>query len=336
MKHHQFVDGLLRWVTKVIKLASQGWGDNDPPFLIAVHQEDEDMVDLLLRTGQIDIRIRNEDGYTPLLIAVELRDLGIVKLLLEKEMIGGSQEDLEKIAFSSVKSIVDEYHEYYYTPQADFSSGMMLLRDEKEKFLWWAVKGERLKMIELILDESMVDTNRTLQGQTSLMWAIKKRKEDILKAFLSNLRVDLHFADKLGRTALSWALDYSKDRMVLLLLSGRGFSIQRESSNTSRKLFWWAIGRGNSGVIDMLHESGKYDINTRDLSGKTPFHYTAETCAEEALRVLLGTGRADEQAVDKWGDTALSIAMRRGYRTIMDLLSAYNHRSNEITTRAAD
>ncbi|RBA15607.1 hypothetical protein FPRO05_12214 [Fusarium proliferatum] len=253
MNRYQFVDGLLRRDANVIKLACQGWGDSDPPFLIAVHQENEGMVDLLLRTGQIDVR--NKYGNTPFLVAVELRYFGIVKLLLQKEMIGGHQEDLEKMAFSSAESIVNEYHEYYYAPWADFDSEMMPLRDEKEKFLWWAIEGERLRMIELILDESMVDSNRALRGQTPLMWAIQKGKEDLLKVLLSNLRVDLHFTDKLGRTALSWALDYSKDRMVLLLLSGWGFSIHRESNDTSRKLFWWAIGRGNSGVINMLHES---------------------------------------------------------------------------------
>ncbi|EMT69606.1 Protein SERAC1 [Fusarium odoratissimum] len=40
-------------------------------------------------------------------------------------------------------------------------------------------------------------------------------------------------------------------------LGAKGFSIHRESNDTSRKLFWWAIGRGNGGVINMLHESDR-------------------------------------------------------------------------------
>ncbi|KAF5578380.1 ankyrin protein [Fusarium subglutinans] len=311
MKELQFVDSLLRRDANVIKLASQGWGDYDPPFLIAVHYEDEGMVDLLLRTGQIDISIKNKDGYTPFLVAIDLRCLGIVKLLLETEMIDGNQEDLENLAFSSAQSIMNEYHEYCFTPQADFDYEMILLRDEMEKFLWWAIEGERLRMIKLILDESMVDSNRTLRGQTPLMWAIQRGKEDIFKVLLGNFRVDPQFSDNLGRTALSWALDYSKHRMVLLLLSRKGFSIYRESNDTSRKLFWWAIGMGNLDAINRLHESFKYDVNKKDGSGRTPLIYAAETCAEEAMKVLLKTGRADVQAVDNRGDTALSIAEQR-------------------------
>ncbi|VZH89223.1 unnamed protein product [Fusarium fujikuroi] len=331
----EFVDVLLDRDASTAELASQEWGGHWAPFMGAVYEEDDDMVDLLLRTGQIDISIRDRTGRTPFLVAVELKCLSIVELLLETGKVGVNQEDFKERALSA-KSIVDEYYEYYYMPQAEIDSESTLPWNKTERFLWWALEGERLRMIKLIVDESLVDTNRTLRGQTPLMWAIQTGKEDVFKVLLSNLRVDLHFTDKLGRTAFSLALDYNKDQMVLLLLSGKGFSIHRESNNTSRKLFWWAIGRGNCGVINMLHESGKYDINTKDLSGKTPLIYTAETCAEEAMRVLLETGRTNTQAVDNRGDTALSIAMRRGYGRIVNLLSTYIHRSNELAIRAAD
>ncbi|KAG4261421.1 hypothetical protein FPRO04_10571 [Fusarium proliferatum] len=330
----EFVDVLLDRDASIAELASQEWGDYGTPFMEAVCADNYDMVDLLLRTGQIDISIRDTAGYTPFLVAVQLKCLNIVTLLLERGKVGVNQEDFKERALSA-KSIVDEYYEYHM-PQADFDFESTLPWNKTERFLWWALEGERLRMIKLIVDESLVDTNRTLRGQTPLMWAIQTGKEDVFKVLLSNLRVDLHFTDELGRTALSLALDYNKDQMVLLLLSGKGFSIHRESNDTSRKLFWWAIGRGNCGVINMLHESGKYDINTKDLSGKTPLIYTAETYAEEAMRVLLETGRTNTQAVDNRGDTALSIAMRRGYRRIVNLLSTYIHRSNELAIRAAD
>ncbi|KAI1060117.1 hypothetical protein LB506_011262 [Fusarium annulatum] len=330
----EFVDVLLDRDASIAELASQEWGGHCAPFMEAVCEEDDDMVDLLLRTGQMDISIRDRAGYTPFLVAVQLKSLNIVQLLLETGKVGVSQEDFKERALSA-KSIVDEYYECRM-PQAEIDSESTLPWDITESFLWWALEGERLRMIKMIVDESLVDTNRALRGQTPLMWAIQTGKEDVFKVLLSNLRVDLHFTDKLGRTAVSLALDYNKDQMVLLLLSGKGFSIHRESNDTSRKLFWWAIGRGNCGVINMLHESGKYDINTKDLSGKTPLIYTAETCAEEAMRVLLETGRTNTQAVDNRGDTALSIAMRRGYRRIVNLLSTYIHRSNELAIRAAD
>ncbi|KAF5649613.1 ankyrin protein [Fusarium sp. NRRL 52700] len=246
MKEHEFVNGLLCRDANVIKLASQRWDGHDAPFLVAVYAKDDDMVDLFLRTGQVDISIRDEHGDTPFFIAVHRKSLNIVKLLLDTGKIGVSQQDFEEGELSP-SSIVDEYGDMEY-PFGTYRG--------KEEFFWWAMKSGKLRMMKLFLDETMLDTNSTVGGQTILMWAIQSGGEDVVEVLLSCVRVDLHFADDLGRTAFSWALDYGKDRMVLLFLSAKGFSIYRESDVTSRKLFWWAIERDNSGVISMLHESG--------------------------------------------------------------------------------
>ncbi|KAF5688788.1 ankyrin protein 3 [Fusarium circinatum] len=225
----------------------------------AVYHEDADMVDLLLSTGQVDISIRDAEGNTPFFVAVGLSSLSIVKLLLDRGKIGASQYDFEESAILAV-SILDEYRHMLEAFVAEYP-------------FWWAIRRGKLRMMKLLLDERMLDTNSTVEGQTPLLWAIQSGKEDVVNVLLSSVRVDLHFADELGRTAFSWALDYNKDRMVLLLLSAKGFSIHRESDDASRKLFWWAIGRGNRDVINMLHESGKYDVNTKDGSGRTPLIY---------------------------------------------------------------
>ncbi|KAL5589388.1 hypothetical protein FOVSG1_011255 [Fusarium oxysporum f. sp. vasinfectum] len=284
LKQLQFVDDLLQMDADIIEIANQKWEEGDTPFLKAVYQKDDDMVDLLLRTGKIDIGVRTEDGYTPFLVAVQLGYLSIVNLLLDTGKVGVNQEDFEERVLSA-KSIVDEYQDMVKAVFGSDSRMGIWHCDVMEDFLWWAIKGEKLRMMKLLLDESMVDTNwSVVGGQTRLMWAMQRGKEDVVKVLLSNIRVDLHLTDKLERTPFSWALDYRRDRMVLLLLGAKGFSIYRESNDTSRKLFWWAIGRGNGGVINMLHESGKYDINTKDPSGRTPLIYAAETCAEEAMR----------------------------------------------------
>lgn len=326
-----FVDVLLQRDADIIEIANQKWGERDTPFLKAVYGGYDSMVALLLRTGKIDISVRTVDGITPFLVAVQLESRSIVKLLLDTGKIGVYQEDFEERALSA-KFIVDEYQDMAKAVSG-FDSMSMLHFAAMQDFLWWAIKGGKLRMMKLLLDESMVETNWTVEGQTPLMWAMRRGKEDVVKVLLSSIRVDLHFTNELGRTPFSWALDYRKDRMVLLLLDAKGFSIHRESNDTSRKLFWWAIGRGNGGVINMLHESGKYGINTKDSSGRTPLIYAAETSAEEAMRVLLKAGEIDTHAVDNRGETALSIAIKRGYSTIVHLLSSYVDRSSGIAVR---
>ncbi|SCV50309.1 related to ankyrin 3 [Fusarium fujikuroi] len=323
----EFIENLLSKDASIIELASQRWENQNAPFMEAVYENDGDMVYLLLCTGKIDISIRDAYGHTPFLVAIRLGRLRIVELLLDTGKVGFYQDDFgERAAFA--KSIVDEYYDMY-------NRELLSFLDDMEDLFWRAVRRGKLRLIKLFLDESMVDTNSTVEGRTPLSWAMQSGKQDVVKVLLSSARVDLH-ADELGQTAFSWALDNSKDRMVMLLLSATGFSIHRESNDTSRKLFWWAIGRGNRGVINMLHESGKYNVNTKDLSGRTPLIYAAETCAEEAMRVLLEEREIDIHAVDNRGETAVSIAVKRGYSTIVYLLSSYVGRSSGIAVRVKE
>ncbi|KAG5817572.1 hypothetical protein H9Q74_010505 [Fusarium xylarioides] len=190
MKQHQFVDGLLCRDENVIKLASQRWRDDDAPFMIAVHEEDEDMVALLLRTGQIDISVRNGIGFTPFLYAIHRMSLGIVKLLLGTGKIDISQWDLEEgVLFA--QSIVDEYYDMRKPGTA------VECKNELDLF-WKSIKDGKLRIIKLLLDESMVDTNRAVNRQAPLMWALQRDKEDVVKVLLSSIRVDLHYSDESG------------------------------------------------------------------------------------------------------------------------------------------
>ncbi|KAF5600613.1 ankyrin protein 3 [Fusarium pseudoanthophilum] len=333
MKHLQFVDVLLSRNASTIELASQRWEDQDAPFMEAVYENDDDMVDLLLCTGQIDVSITNRDGETPFLVAIRLGHLSIVKLLLDTGKIDFYQGDFgERAAFA--KSIVDEYYDMRKSKPVGPEKRVILLSDDnRESFFWRAIRRGKPRIIKLLLDESMINTGSIVAGETPLLRAMQSGQHDVVKVLLGHPRVDLHCLNELGQTPFSHALDYSKDEMVLLLLSAKGFSIRRENVDTSRKLFWWAIGRSNTGVINMLHESGAYNINTRDPSGRTPLIYAAETCAEEAIRVLLREmeREIDIEAVDNRGETAISIAVKRGYSTIASLLSSHVDQSRRIS-----
>ncbi|EXK28605.1 hypothetical protein FOMG_15074 [Fusarium oxysporum f. sp. melonis 26406] len=335
MKHLQFVEALLRRDNNVIQLANIYWKGGEAPFLIAIHGEDYRMVRLLLRTSKVGIRVRDLYGNTPFFVAVQLGYLDIAKLLFEEGKFVVDQEEFEERA-DSAESIGEEYQDMCMSVFPSGSGVYRVIRrpNRLRECLWWAVKRGELRMMKLLLNESKVDANQhDDEGQTPLSWAIEKGREDIVKILLSSNRVDVRARDKTGQTACWWALETRNDRMIQLLLGSELFYIHAEDDETGRKLFWWAVGKGNIGVIKMLHDSGKYDINSRDPSGRTPLIYAAETCAEEAMRVLLKIGKADIHAVDNRGDTALSIAVKRGWRTIVDLLSSYKDTSSGIAIR---
>ncbi|KAH7215630.1 hypothetical protein DER44DRAFT_806689 [Fusarium oxysporum] len=334
----QFVDALLQSDANTIELANQDWGERNTPFLEAVQRLNDDMVDLFLRTEDIDLRVRTKDGKTPFFLAIQLGSLSTAKLLLDTGNVTFEPEKFEEVG-TFTKSIIDGFRDMSKVLCLSDSGFYSLIwpPDRFQKCLWWTIKNGNLRMMKLFLGETMVDVNRVGdEGQTPLLWAIKSGNDGIIGDLLKSSRVDVHSRDNIGQTPFCWAMKIGKYRVIQLLLGSKLFDVHKEDDVTRRRLFWWAIGKGNSSLVDMLHDSGKYDINTKDPSGRTPLICAAETCAEEAMRVLLKTGRADIQAVDNRGDTALSIAMRRGYRTIVDLLSTYMNRSCGIAIRVAE
>ncbi|KAF5264692.1 hypothetical protein FOXYS1_4515 [Fusarium oxysporum] len=338
MNQLEFVDILLQRDADIIELANQSWQGRESPFLLAVYQKDDDMVDLLLHTGRIDIGVMTRDGKTPFFLAVQLGCLGIAKLLLDTGKVGFNLENFEEISLP-LRSTIDEFqvmNKACFSSQSRYSTRNWS-SDELWRCFWWTIICGKLRMTKLFLEESWVDVHKEdAGGQTPLLWAIQSNKEDVVKVLLSSDRVNVSFRDKTGRTAFWLAVENRMDSMIQLLLGSARFDIQHEDDETAQMLFWWGIGKGNSWVISILHDSGKYGMNMKDPSGRTPLIYAAETCAEETVRVLLTTGKADIHAVDNRGDTALSIAVKRGYRTIVDLLSTYVDQSSGIAIRVAE
>ncbi|KAJ4031136.1 hypothetical protein NW761_013202 [Fusarium oxysporum] len=338
MSDLEFVDILLQRDADIIKLANQSWQRKTSPFLQAVYERDYYMVDLFLSKGSIDVSVRTKDGKTPFFLAVQLGCLDIAKLLLDTGNVGVNLGNFEEIPFR-LESITDEFQVMCMV--LSLSESVFCTHiwppDGLQKCLWWTIKGGKLGMIKLLLEESWVDVHQEgAEGQTPLLWAIQSNKEDVVKVLLSSDRVNVSFRDKAGRTAFWLALENRKDRMIQLLLDSARFDIHQVDDETAQRLFWWAIGKGNTWVMSILHYSGKYGMNMKDPWGRTPLMYAAETCTEETVRVLLATGKADIHAVDNRGDTALSIAVKRGYSTIVDLLSTYVDQSSEIAIRVAE
>ena len=65
------------------------------------------------------------------------------------------------------------------------------------------------------------------------------------------------------------------------------------------------------------------DLNKQDTEGKTPLHYAVETGQIGLVKCLMKAG-ADTSISDKRGRTPFSIAMKRRFTKIADLLLEKN------------
>lgn len=144
---------------------------------------------------------------------------------------------------------------------------------------------------------------------------------------------DVNSTDMEGTTALSWAAYYAMIPVVRLLLE-RGASVvqkNKKGENVLDRIICELDDTiGSEDSIDLLRmllknavdKEGVDLVNYADEEGRTLLMAACNHCYEEipALVEFLLSAGADVDAVDRNGDAAIDFAIRKGYRTIVELL----------------
>ncbi|KAM0259192.1 hypothetical protein ACHAPA_010868 [Fusarium lateritium] len=290
------------------------------------------------RTPIIRLTEPTEHGTAPLFVPVMVRDKAMVQLLLDPRYgLAISQEDdnSQMPLWWAIRGSDEE------TVQLLFSSTNMSIHvrnAEDQTALRWAVENKKDPVIDQVLGASRFDMNKedieTIHKVA--FWAMEHEKEHTVRLLLRSICFSTHEEiEQAAQILASWVINNKKVDMFELLFKDKRFNLRTEDEAVMRGLFWLAVGKGNVRFVHFIHNSGKFDINTKDRLGKTPLMHATESCSEETLRLLLKTGKANVQATDNKGNTALSIALRKGYRTIADLLSTHI-RTTEMVIQPAE
>ncbi|KAM0228274.1 hypothetical protein ACHAP5_011980 [Fusarium lateritium] len=216
-----------------------------------------------------------------------------------------------------------------------FEAAKVLLQASPQTVLWENDSG--LTVLDVLLESQKSDAvvNQGIQvmmdgsdghltPQRIFDQIVKYNYHDLVPGLLRSIGLSTHKGtEQVMRILASWATNSKKVDIFELLFEDKGFNLRTKDERVIRSLFWLAVGKGNVRLVHLIHDSGKFDINTKDRLGKTPLIHVTESCSEESLKLLLKTGKVDIQTTDNEGNTALSLALRKGYKTIADLLSAH-------------
>lgn len=111
---------------------------------------------------------------------------------------------------------------------------------------------------------------------------------------------------------------------------------RRYASAEGTKALYRAISRGKVATVDRLIHSG-VNVNAKTISGATPLMLAAHLGYTDIAQMLMAAG-ADIFARDKYGNSALNIAQRKGFTRIVRLVEneiANPRRSPQGMRRAA-
>ncbi|RKK67319.1 hypothetical protein BFJ69_g14612 [Fusarium oxysporum] len=327
----EFAEAFLQADEDVIQLANQSHGEFDAPFLVVVREGYHEMAELLLDTGKIDISIKDGSGNTPFHWAVRAGDLILANLLLETGKVDISQKDGD--GYTPLLIAVQHGGQ----PMVEFlllTSEVDINQPEQrgETPLWWSIKHADLEMILLLIGHGAEVNQDNEEGKTPLEYALEKKSHQVAEILLATDSIlDLHISNKHGLTPFLWALRYSDDALVKVLIESDRFNISR-NEGLDYTAFQWAATVGRAGLVRILHDSGKLDINAKDPQGRTPLISCVDNGDGTGVEILLWAGKVDLNTVDDMGNTALSLAQQKGYGEIVEVLYDYMKKNGVTLT----
>jgi len=198
------------------------------PLFLAIAEGHLELVKVLLAVPGIDVNLADEDGETPLHAARAARAWEIVALL---EAVGAPSGST--VYDAALEGNAGEMKQLLAAPGIDVN------RANKwgETPLRLAIEEGHLEMVKLLLAAPGIDVNRADEhGITPLHIASYHGHSEVVKLLLAAPEIDVNRADKWGETPLMVASNQGKSEVVKLLLAAPGIRVlhrdKREKSAT--------------------------------------------------------------------------------------------------------
>ncbi len=250
--------------------------NGDTPVHYAIRFNQEYLLEKLLRVNNINTKIKNNRGITPLQLAhrlalKEMKELGCFDFL---NRLGQEEQiNLNRFVKLLLKHETDAKENLvtFNKLLVDFPS-----QESSDKFTALhaaAASGEAI-MVQRLLDMAQVDINaQDDHGGTPLHLAFQNDHEAVIKVLLEDSRIKVNIQDYHDWTPLHVA----------------------------------ALRLGNEHLVQALLASGA-DVNIQNNAGKTPLHMAISADREAVVKILLRSPTINVNVSDKNGETPLKIA----------------------------
>jgi ankyrin repeat protein len=295
----------------------------------AIRAENVQMVRCLLEKGA-DPTSRNNVGCTPFHLAVALlTDTDILGLMLANEIKIDIDEKnklglnaLHMATFASNVTAVRFLLSNGANPNVADENGLTPLHVA-------AHQAKDMYLIEALLNHK--DTNVNYldnKGHNALQYAMRNKhglREEIANLLrekrATKAEGNNHKSKKVAASVPAGRVKQDSDIKTIRLLieNGQDISAMTWGENGANALHLAAAGEETTDLIDVILETGKFDINGVDNDGKTPLHYAIKRPKPITInsRRLIKMG-ANPSVPDKNGVTPLHMAARNAES--MDLI----------------
>jgi ankyrin repeat protein len=188
-----------------------------------------------------------------------------------------------------------------------------------------ALKCQSTKVESLLKKKPDINC-RNRSGKTALMLASESGCHKVVEKLLEE-DADINAKDHRAKTALILAAGSGHSQVVAALLD-KGGADPNAGSRQGQSALIEATNNGHAKVVSKLLAKGA-NVNARDLSGATPLIVAVKEKETNIVKKLINDGKADIEATDMEGRTALFLAHLNGQ---ISHIKAKNLKSKNTST----
>lgn len=167
------------------------------------------------------------------------------------------------------------------------------------------------------------------KNATVLHWAARMGQSTICRQLLEK-GASLDAKDQDDQTALDWAMRGDDELTINILLKGGKNFTRQETANLQSLHF--SARTGDINLIKEFHKQGS-SLEARDGKGQTVLFHAVKGKQHDIVQWLTKEGRANVQAVDKEGLTALHVAAQGCDMKSAEILMGRNADVNALSNR---
>ncbi|OUR97387.1 hypothetical protein A9Q84_13765 [Halobacteriovorax marinus] len=184
-------------------------------------------------------------------------------------------------------------------------------------------EGQNLDALEAVIKSGTFGINQILDGRTCLQVASWFGKVEVVKLLMSmpGLNINVTNGARMSSLALAATSGKGKGKVITELLTHPSIDVNNRdlAGNTCLNS---GAGHENSEVLRALLTSSKINVNNANGYGWTPLISAVNSNRLENVKLLLSNPEVKTDPKNRDGETALDIARRKGFTSIVEFMTA--------------
>ena len=312
--------------------------DGETALMLASGQGHAAAVEVLLTHERIDPNLINKLGWTALIQASQNGHAKVVAVLLSDTRTNpnlvnkGGETALLRAVHTDHDDVIKVLLANAHTdPNIKSENNWTALTAASAKGYTEAVKA--------ILADTRTDTEVTAYyGSNALIIAAKhvskelpnRHTDAVVKAILSDGRIDPNLSDRAGWTALMRAVDTDRDDVIKELLADPRTD-PNIKSDTERAALTYASVKGYTEAVKAILADTRTDPNILDLCNWTALMHAVRTDHDDVIKELLADPHTDPNIKSDTEWAALTYASAKGHTEAVKALLTDPRTDTEIT-----